>query len=272
MKKIILPFEGTNFPEEALEFVRRLNSLSPVLLTAAFAPEVSFSYLWNMSDGADNLYIPLEEDEEAEIKENSARLQAFCHESGIELSIHRDDSDFALPSIRKEARFADLLMLSGQHFFEHAGGQQPNVYLKEILHSAECPILIIPDKSELPRQLILTYDGSPQSIFAIKQFTYIFPELSGTPAVLVHIHENKEDPFPEESLIKELAAKHFKDLRILNLQMRPQDFFDVWMAEQNNPWLISGSYGRSELSLLFSKSFIAGMVRNHKVPVFIAHN
>jgi hypothetical protein len=272
MKKIILPFEGTNFPKELLEFVDRLNKLSPILLTAAFAPEVDFSYLWNMSDGADNLYVPLEDEEEAGIKKNRDQVETFCNQSGIKFSLHTDNADFALPAIRKEARFGDLLMLSGRHFFESANGQQPNVYLKELLHSSDCPTLILPENPGLPGQIILTYDGSRESIFAIKQFSYLFPEFSTIPAVLVYISEEKEDPFPEEALMKELAMQHFRNLRVEKLCMRPQEFFDDWIALQKNPWLISGSYGRSELSLLFSKSFIADMIKKHEVPVFIAHN
>jgi hypothetical protein len=44
MKKILLPFEGDNYSSELLEFARQLNSLSPVLLTAAFVTEGDWNF------------------------------------------------------------------------------------------------------------------------------------------------------------------------------------------------------------------------------------
>jgi len=272
MKKILLTFEGGNFPQETLEFVRCLNTLSPVLLTAAFVPEVDYAHLMSQSGGiAGAAYIPQVADEDEVIERNSALLEEFCREHVIQHVVRTDRLDFALPSIRKEARFADLMALSSRHFFENINDVQPNSYMKEILHSVECPVLLLPEKSDLPGSIILAYDGTPSSIYAIKQFAYLFPELSDIPAHLVFVSGKNDEPFPDATLVEELAGQHFKDLHLVKLNMPPYDFFNDWITGKENPWLVTGSYGRSELSQLFSKSFIAGMIRGHKIPVFIAH-
>jgi hypothetical protein len=130
---------------------------------------------------------------------------------------------------------------------------------------------MLPEKAMLPGSLILTYDGSPASIFAIKQFAYLFPELCATPATLTYLAVNDQEPFPEESLIKELGDQHFSNLSLLRLNLHPHDFLHDWIAGQKDPWLISGAFGRSELSMLFSASFISGLISDHNVHVFIAH-
>ncbi len=272
MKKILIPFEGGSFPQELLEFARELNIKSPILLTAAFVPEVDYAQLWSASGGvASALYVPQVEDESAVIEDHSVKLEAYCARNGIKLTIHADRFDFALPAIRKEARFADLLVVSAVHFFDVISTRQPNVYMKETLHGAECPMMLIPEKVGPPEDIILMYDGTAASVHAIKQFAYLFPELASIRTSLVHLREKNESALPDRQFVEELLSQHFHNFRILDLHVRPEDFFGTWIAAQNNPWLVSGSYGRSDLSRMFSGSFISGMISKHRVPLFIAH-
>lgn len=273
MKKILLPFEGSNFPTETLEFSKRLNELSPIMLTGAFVPEVDYAQLLSATGGmAGVAYIPPMEDEGEIIEKNSARLEDFCRLNNIRHAIHTDRLDFALPSIRQETRFADLLVLSSQHFFENINPQQPNAYMKEILHTTECPVMLLPEEFDLPDNIVLAYDGSPSSVYAIKQFIYLFPELLNRPATLVYLSEKAADKFPDEALITELVGQHFRELHLLRLKTTAHDFFKTWIPSRETPWLVTGSYGRSDISLLFSKSFIAEMIRDHRIPVFMAHS
>jgi nucleotide-binding universal stress UspA family protein len=53
--------------------------------------------------------------------------------------------------------------------------------------------------------------------------------------------------------------------------MDHKDFFSRWLPAQERSWLVTGSYGRSDLSLLFSKSFISSLIGEHRIPVFMAH-
>jgi nucleotide-binding universal stress UspA family protein len=43
------------------------------------------------------------------------------------------------------------------------------------------------------------------------------------------------------------------------------------VAEQTEYMLVTGAYGRSELSNLFKKSFLSDVIGQHKIPVFVAH-
>jgi hypothetical protein len=272
MKKIIIPFEGPNYPEECLQMVRALNAISPVRLTAVFVPEVDYSQIWSATGGmAGAAYLPDLGDEDQFVAENSRRLEDYCKEHSIQTFIHKDRLDFALALIRKETRFADLLLMDGQHFFENIDNRQPNAYMKEILHTSECPILLLPKKTIIPGNIILAYDGSAASVYAIKQFAHLFPELSRLPVTLTFLGGQKDGEFPERENIEEMTSGYFPDLRLLKLQMDHEDFFTRWLPAQERSWLVSGSYGRSDLSQLFSKSFIATVIREHKTPVFMAH-
>ena len=153
---------------------------------------------------------------------------------------------------------------------ENEGKDQPNEYLKKVLRQTECPILLVPENYNLPNKLLLAYDGKPDSVFAIKQFTYLFPQLNNWETKLITL-EDEEEPLPHQELIEELAAKHFSNLTLEVVSSETAASFANWMAEQDDYLLVAGAYGRSELSNLFKKSFLAEVIEQHKTPIFVAH-
>jgi hypothetical protein len=143
--------------------------------------------------------------------------------------------------------------------------------MRELLHRSECPLLLLPDKAYLPGELVLAYDGSPASVFAIKQFAYLFPEFTQLKTTLVYICDKPEATIPDEAAIKELGMQLYKKFRILKMWLRSEDLFGAWLGMATNPWLVTGSYGRTALSEAFHPSFSKVLIREHKTPVFVAH-
>jgi len=274
MRKILLAFDGSHYSKGAIEFAGRLNKKNPILLTGAFLPQVDYANLWSYSGGgtADKLFIPLVEDEDAEsVQQNIKRFENYCIDNGIEYRVHKGFLDFALPELKKESRFADLLIISSGTFYEQAGVETPNEYLKEALHKVECPVLVVPENPVFPESNILSYDGSESSAYAIKQFAYLFPEFTENETVLVYAREKGDEELPDELNIQELVARHFPNLALFKLEANPKRYFSSWLLEKKGAILVSGAFGRSDLSRLFRKSFITDVIRDHRLPVFIAH-
>jgi hypothetical protein len=271
MNKLLIPFEGGHYPQELLDFAGILQPTAPVLLTAAFVPESDYAGLASGRDLPASTPVSCYGDHDRMTRYISRRLEQFCEEQGIRLKIHLDREDFAVPCLRKESRYADLMLLSSRHFFEEMDSRQPNAWMKEILHHSECPVFLLPDKTSLPGELILTYDGSAASVFAIRQFAYLFPEFCRVSATLVYVNDDPEAAIPEEESIRELCGLHFKKFRVLKLRMRSAEFYHSWVGMMTNPWLVTGSFGRSALSQTFSTSFSRELITQHQVPVFVAH-
>jgi hypothetical protein len=271
MKKLLLPFEGGHYPQELLDFVGVLQPMAPVLLTAAFVPTSDYANMAGVGELPATAPFSSRGDEDRMLRYNRKRLEQFCVECGIKLVVHEDREDFAVPCLHKESRYADLMLLNSSHFFEDLDRDQPNAWMKEMLHRSECPVLLMPDKASLPGELILAYDGSAASVFAIRQFAYLFPEFCRVRATLVYINEDLESKIPEAEAIRELCTLHFKKFRMLTLRMRSEQFYRTWIGMMTNPWLVTGSFGRSALSQSFSTSFSTDLIREHRVPVFIAH-
>jgi hypothetical protein len=185
--------------------------------------------------------------------------------------VHKDYYNFALPELKKESRFADLLIIGSEKFYENMGIDKPNEYLKDVLHGVECPVVLVPEKFTFPESVILAYDGSDSSVYAIKQFAYLFPDLCRKETLLVYSNDDDKKDFPDKIEMEELAARHFRRLTLFKLQLNPKKYFATWINEKKGTILVSGAYGRSGLSELLRRSFINDVIAEHKLPIFITH-
>lgn len=271
MKKIIIPFDGANFSQGAFLFAEMLNERNDILLTGVFLPKVDYArFFFFPSAFAAPAYIPVHEEFDKDVIEKNVKdFIALCEQKNIAFKVHNDLVESALPQLTKETRFADLMIIGSEVFYT-AGSSGPLDYLKDALRNTECPVIIVPEKFDLPSRLILAYDGSPSAVYAIKQFVNLFPSLCNLPATLVYAGDENHD-IPDEVLIDELLSCHFKEYSIKKLTGDDKKHFHNWVEEQSNPLLISGSFSRSEVSELFNKGFVVDTIRQHKTPIFIAH-
>lgn len=275
MKKVLLVFDGSHFSEASLHFAKKMNEKESIVLTGAFLPQVDFASLWSMTsaDTPFSASIPLVEDSTSkEVHYNIQRFESYCRQNNIRFKTHSEFFNFAIPELKAESRFADLLIVSSEKFYKQAGTEVSNSYLKEILHGLECPLIVIPEKHCAPAANILTYDGTAASIFSIKQFAYLFPEWTKHPTTILHTASSGESGWPHESQIREWINAHFPQAIWELLVLSPKSLVAAWLTEHKNAIVISGSFGRSGLSMLFRKSYIADAINEHQLPVFIAHN
>jgi hypothetical protein len=155
-------------------------------------------------------------------------------------------------------------------FYKNLGKENLNPYLKYAMHEAECPVLIVPENFEFPTSNILAYNGDETSIFAIKQFKYLFPELCKHKTMLLYASE-KNAEIPHLSYIEEYAAISFPGYETCEVNFDAKKYFATWISEKKGTILITGSFGRSEFSELFKQSFVTEVLIEHYIPVFIAH-
>jgi nucleotide-binding universal stress UspA family protein len=274
MKKILIPFDGTNFSEGAFEFARRLSEHQTILLVGAFLPLTNYANLWTYAGSGIGgpVSMPVLDDEEVLIvNKNIERFESLCVKSGIEYRVHKSFTELAQYELIKEARFADMVILGSQSFYKQAGTTSVNDNLKDVLYELECPVIVVPEKYYFPENNIIAYDGSACSAYAVKQFAYLLPELAVNSTTLMYVNEGHNSEFPDEALIEELAARHYTDLTVMKLELNPKKHLVTWLTDEQKPILITGSFGRKGLSVFFHKSFVRDVISEHKVPVFIAH-
>ncbi|MBS1778086.1 MAG: hypothetical protein JST70_02100 [Bacteroidetes bacterium] len=269
MKKIITIFDGRNFSEGIFEFIKWQNATSPVLLTGVFLNAIDYATAWNYPMFLSGYLNTVVEDFDT-IAANVQKFKNLCERNGIEYRVHEDIGTGVMELIRKETRFSDLLVMSGDFFYNDTFYIDPDSYLKDTLHESECPVLLLPDNFKAPVNNILAYDGSPASVYAIKQFSALFPAWRGNKTHIVYA-STKGKEIPDRIYIEELAVRHFPNLIIDALQMDARKYFNTWLIDQQRSILVTGAYGRSSLSESLKNSFVSEIVMEHKIPVFVAH-
>lgn len=256
-----------------MQMAQWLNEKQTVLLTGVFLSPVDYREIIGYSGmgiGAPVMMPPMETDETL-VNKNIQQFKDRCVQHNLEFRVHKDTDLFALQELITETRFADLLIVSSELFYENIQKNQPNDYLRKTLHESECPVLLVPEHFVPPFSLILAYDGKASSVFAIKQFAYLFPELCSMDTLLVSISDDQED-LPKQEYIGELVSRHFDNLTMQHLEQESRHSFATWVSEKRGSLLVTGAYGRGELSSLFRKSFVTDVIRDHKIPLFIAHH
>jgi hypothetical protein len=273
MKKVIISLDGQHFPQGAFRFIKSTNLENKILLAGVFLSPVDYSKLLAYT-GLEGITIMPEwlvkNEDDVLVNKNISLFKETCVAEGIEFRIHKDTDLMAISSLIEETRFADVLLISSDLFYANVSKQQPNFYLEEVLKRAECPVMLIPENFEEPAQVVLAYDGSESAVFAIKQFAYLFPELAKKETILLSIVQH-EDEMPEYSLVTELVASHYPDLKIETLHLKQKKDFAAWMAGKPNSFIVMGAFSRSIFSQLFKKSFATDVIHDVKMPLFISH-
>ncbi|MBK7433558.1 MAG: hypothetical protein IPI66_06420 [Chitinophagaceae bacterium] len=274
MKKLIIALDGEHFPHGAFEFAKQLNQLSPLMLAGVFLSPVDYSKILAFS-GIDGVtLLPewlMQNDDESLVNKNIVHFRESCEKEGINYRVHKDNNLMALSSLVEETRFADLLLISSELFYKNVSGRQPNFYLEEVLKKTECPVMLVPETFTDPKQLVLAYDGSESCLFAIKQFAYLFPELTDKETILLSISTHHDEDIPEYSMVSELISGHFPNLQMQQFTLQPKTGFSAWMADQPDSYIVMGAFSRSVISEIFRKSFASRVIQENKMPVFISH-
>jgi hypothetical protein len=115
----------------------------------------------------------------------------------------------------------------------------------------------------------MAYDGSSESIYAIKQFCYLFPDLIDLPTEIVYIHEDAGHSIPDLECLQQFTRLKFDSMSFSKLNFNAAEYFSNWISGKKNVLLVSGSFGRSTLSYIVKRSFAEDIIHDHQLPVFI---
>ena len=108
---------------------------------------------------------------------------------------HRDSpADEAI----KATRFADLLILDAETSFDNEVEALPTAFVKRVVSASECPVIIAPTSIDRIDNIVFCHDGNRSSVFAMKQFTYLFPPLLGKNVIVLEVGSENETKHKEE--------------------------------------------------------------------------
>lgn len=278
MNKIIAAFDGIRFSESTLQYTVYLAKQYNAHVTGVFLREATrlgyavYATIVRQSPSGKDIFDEIDRSDKIALDNAIAAFESACSKAKLSYNIHLDKRS-ALQELLHETAFADLLVIDAWETFSYVEADMPGWFIKNILHEAQCPVLVVPGDFSPVNQTALLYDGSPSSIYAIKMFNYILPGMKDrNTKVLYAKNENTSQHLPDDKLLREWMGKHYTNVTYKVLEGGEKGIARMLVKEGDGTLVVAGSYNRSNLSMWFHKSLADLLLKGSKAPVFIAHS
>jgi len=119
----------------------------------------------------------------------------------------------------------------------------------------------------------LLFDGDPGSVYAIKMLSYLWVHSKNVPVeVITVLPLNTKSPAGDMVLMKEFITRHFPTASFKKLKgFADVEIVNYLKKEAKTPMVGLGAYRRSRVSRWFRESMADTLMRDVKVPLFVAH-
>jgi hypothetical protein len=276
MEKILLAVDAINPDNNSLEFACYLGRLTKSKITGVFLDNLSIEerpllkkVLAN-ADNAEGEELSEPKDKMELIEKNISFFEEGCINREVNYRLYLDGGNPAGKLI-EESRFADLLVLdAAMSFHKHYEGI-PTEFAREVLKKAECPVIIAPESFDAIDEIIFSYDSSSSSLFAIKQFTYLFSQLKDKKVTLLQVNESGEWQGEDKNKFKEWLREHYTGLQFVALKGKSEIVLFDYLFNRKNIFLVMGAYGRTTISQFLKHSHADLLMNTITQPIFIAH-
>ena len=149
--------------------------------------------------------------------------------------------------------------------------EEPTKFAEEVLTHAQCAVLVMPKAIPEINEVFFTGNGSFSSMYAIRQFTYLFPNFRDKKVTLLYVTENEDESTKHKKNIKAYLQHHYTNVEIKILMGSPSAAILSYLTKQKNCLVTFGAYGRSKFSQFFKKSKADNILKTLDMPVFITH-
>ncbi len=272
MKRILFVSAGHSFPKGAFAFLQSLQQHEPICVTGLFFRPIDDRAMANASHvPVPGPYLRLLEKEKKVLEDHKTLFSSLCESHYIKHQVHENEEEWYKDILARESRFSDLMVVSGELFYSDVDDDQPNSFLQEALHVSECPVMVVPEEFTPFRHLVIAYDGSPESLFALKQFCYLLPQYTELPTEFIYAKDEASHEIPDIENLKNFSRLHFSSMNFSKLHFKAASYFATWIGEKQDVLMVCGSFGRSPFSYATRRSFAQEVIREHKMPIFIAH-
>lgn len=271
MKKVLVAIDAKNVNMKVLDFACYIARLTHSNLTGVFLDkEQMLETIIKEPIHREAKFSTTVKEMAKVIDDNIHQFREACSNRGTNCSVYFESS-MPLTDIISATRFAELLIVDPQMSFKQRNEEIPSGYIKDVLAKSECPVVLAPFECHPIDEILLAYDGSAASVYAIKQFTYLFPELTEKKITILEVNKAGDSLIREKGQIAELLGLHYPNIEFKLLQGKAADELFGYLLEKKNVFVVMGAFER-KLSGLFSHSTAELIIKTINLPVFIAHH
>jgi hypothetical protein len=278
MNKVIAALDGLKLSESTTDYAVYLAEEFDAHIVAAFFEDITYHARPDTNDDefilTDGSQMDVVTKKEEQVRVNSiTKLQKKFDVAGVHYNIHRNKI-LALKSLIEESQYADMILIDGNEEFSSLDYSKPSRFLKNVLADAHCPVMIVQTDCKPVERFVFAYDGSPSSVYAIKQFSYLFKGGQKQEVEILMITDEKNtNHIPNHHSLKEmLRGKYATVLQSTIKSSNTEDAFVNHMRTENkNCMLVLGAYQRSSFSRWLYQSIADLLILELDIPLFIAH-
>ncbi|HLK30038.1 MAG TPA: universal stress protein [Puia sp.] len=278
MKKIIAAIDGLKYSESATKYAVDFAKICNAHLVGVFLDDFTYrSYtipeLVTEYGVSEEKMKRLDDNDRAVRIQSVERFEEACRKSRLNYSVHHDRK-IALHELLHETIYADLLVIDKEETFAHYEETPPSRFMRELMVNAACPVLVVPKKYQAIEKIVLLYDGKPSSVHAVRTFSYLFETFNNMETEVLSVKLVYEGlHLPDNKLMKEFVKRHYPDASYQVLQGMPESEIVKYLKKQNkNVLVVLGAYSRGMVSRWFKASMADVLMKELKVPLFIAHS
>lgn len=278
MNKVIAALDGLKLSQSTVDYAVYLGKEFDAHIVAAFLEDITYHARPDTNEEefvfTDWSQMDVVIQKEGQVRAASkTRLQTKFDSKGLHYNIH-SDKILALKSLIDESYYADMILIDGNEKFSSLDYAKPSRFLKNLLAASHCPVMVVQADFKPVERFVFAYDGSPSSVYAIKQFTYLFPlKQNQQVEILMITDERHSNHFPKEHLLKELLKRKYTTVlqSIIKSSNTDDAFVNHLQTENKNCMLILGAYQRSSFSRWLYQSIADLLIAELDIPLFIAH-
>lgn len=278
MEKILLAINAENPNPHALDFACYLANLTKSMLTGVFLENLIVDEVFVLQENYSGKEFNWEIDRNSEsyrekrkmIQKNIELFRSACEKRSVRYNLHGDCGDPAGDIVR-ESRFADVIVLDAETTFNKTFEGVPTHFVKSVLKDTECPVIIAPESFDSIDEIIFTYNGGKSSMFAIKQFCHLFPELDDKKITVLQIEEESNSIDDEKEKFREWISGHYSSIGFETVKGDAETELFAHLLKKQNVFIVMGAYGRSALSQFFKHSRADLLIKTVTQAIFIAH-
>ena len=278
MKKVITAFDGLKYSESAQRYAIDLAKQTDSHLVGVFMDDRTYNsfkiYELIADEGvSEDRMKKLETKDELVRKTSAAAFEKACQDAELEYSIHHD-RNIALQEIKHESIYADLLVIDSKETLTHYTEKLPTRFIRDLLIDVQCPVLVVPSRYKPINQVTLLFDGEPSSVHAIKMFSYLFPSMAELPTEIISVNPvNSTLHLKDNKLMKEFMKRHFPKAKYKILKgLAEEEIVNYLKQQKSQSLVVLGAYRRTTISRWFRESMADILMKELKLPLFIAHN
>ncbi len=153
------------------------------------------------------------------------------------------DNEMRVDKIIKQSRFSDMLIMEAEVSLDNKHTSMLSYITKAVLTKSECPVIIAPYSFQGIEEIIFAYDGSASAVFAIKQFTALFPRLTDKKLTVLQVNSRPGQAVKDRHDVLALLQKHYATIAFRMLTGEPGDELFKYLVGKQQAMVVMGAFG-----------------------------